>query len=75
MGVEDNPYDTHEERTAAHDMVVFYTDGLIERRGESLDVGLSGSQPRPRPGPKTRGICATTSSKRYSSRRSGATTT
>ena len=41
MGVEDNPYDTHEERTGGHDMVVLYTDGLIERRGESLDVGLA----------------------------------
>ena len=41
MGVEDNPYDTHEARTGAHDMVVLYTDGLIERRGESLDVGLA----------------------------------
>jgi PAS domain S-box-containing protein len=41
MGVEDNPYDTHEARTGGHDMVVLYTDGLIERRGESLDVGLA----------------------------------
>jgi PAS domain S-box-containing protein len=40
MGVEDNPYDTHEERAGPHDVVVLYTDGLIERRGESLDVGL-----------------------------------
>jgi PAS domain S-box-containing protein len=40
IGVEDNPYATHEEQTGAHDMVVFYTDGLIERRGESLDIGL-----------------------------------
>ncbi len=40
MGVEDNPYVTYEERTGAYDMVVFYTDGLIERRGESLDIGL-----------------------------------
>jgi serine phosphatase RsbU (regulator of sigma subunit) len=40
MGVEDGPYETHTERTGAHDMVVLYTDGLIERRGESLDIGL-----------------------------------
>ena len=40
MGVEDSVYETHEGRTSAHDMVVLYTDGLIERRGESLDVGL-----------------------------------
>jgi len=41
MGVEDNPYGTHEEPTGAHDLVVLYTDGLIERRGESLDIGLA----------------------------------
>jgi serine phosphatase RsbU (regulator of sigma subunit) len=40
MGVEDNPYETHEEPIGAGDAVVLYTDGLIERRGESLDVGL-----------------------------------
>jgi len=40
MGVEDNPYETHEEPIGAGDTVVLYTDGLIERRGESLDVGL-----------------------------------
>ena len=40
MGVEDNPYATHDERIGPGDMVVLYTDGLIERRGESLDVGL-----------------------------------
>jgi serine phosphatase RsbU (regulator of sigma subunit) len=41
MGVEDNPYKTHEKRIGEHDIVVLYTDGLIERRGESLDVGLA----------------------------------
>jgi PAS domain S-box-containing protein len=40
MGVEDNPYETHDEPIGAGDAVVLYTDGLIERRGESLDVGL-----------------------------------
>ncbi len=40
MGVEEHVYDTHEARTAANDTIVLYTDGLIERRGESLDVGL-----------------------------------
>jgi len=40
MGVEDNPYETHGERIGGADTVVLYTDGLIERRGESLDVGL-----------------------------------
>ena len=39
-GVEDHPYEARKERTGADDMVVLYTDRLIERRGESLDVGL-----------------------------------
>jgi PAS domain S-box-containing protein len=40
MGVEDGTYETHEGPTGPRDMVVLYTDGLIERRGESLDTGL-----------------------------------
>ena len=40
MGVEDHAYETHEDRTGPNDTIVLYTDGLIERRGESLDVGL-----------------------------------
>ena len=40
MGVEERAYETHEGPTAARDTVVLYTDGLIERRGESLDIGL-----------------------------------
>jgi PAS domain S-box-containing protein len=40
MGVEERAYETREARTSANDAVVLYTDGLIERRGESLDVGL-----------------------------------
>ncbi len=40
MGVEERAYETHEGPTAAGDAVVLYTDGLIERRGESLDIGL-----------------------------------
>ena len=40
MGVEERAYETHEAPTGAGDAVVLYTDGLIERRGESLDVGL-----------------------------------
>jgi serine phosphatase RsbU (regulator of sigma subunit) len=40
MGVEDRTYETHESRTGHNATVVLYTDGLIERRGESLDVGL-----------------------------------
>ena len=40
MGVEEHIYDTHEDRTGPDETIVLYTDGLIERRGESLDVGL-----------------------------------
>ena len=40
MGVEERPYETFEQRLARDSTVVLYTDGLIERRGESLDAGL-----------------------------------
>ncbi len=40
MGVEESVYESFEERLGAGTTVVLYTDGLIERRGESLDVGL-----------------------------------
>ena len=40
MGVEDNGYETFQRRLASGSTVVLYTDGLIERRGESLDAGL-----------------------------------
>ncbi len=40
MGVDDKRYETFEERIEPSSSVVLYTDGLIERRGESLDVGL-----------------------------------
>jgi PAS domain S-box-containing protein len=40
MGVEDVEYETMRERIDRAATVVLYTDGLVERRGESLDVGL-----------------------------------
>ena len=40
MGVEDRSYETFARRLAPDSTVVLYTDGLIERRGESLDAGL-----------------------------------
>jgi PAS domain S-box-containing protein len=40
MGVEERPYETFERRLGSDSTVVLYTDGLIERRGESLDAGL-----------------------------------
>ena len=40
MGVEDKSYETFEESIDPSSTIVLYTDGLIERRGESLDAGL-----------------------------------
>jgi PAS domain S-box-containing protein len=40
MGVDEKVYETYEEAIDPSSTVVLYTDGLIERRGESLDVGL-----------------------------------
>jgi PAS domain S-box-containing protein len=40
MGVEDSIYETFEQPIGSGTTIVLYTDGLVERRGESLDVGL-----------------------------------
>ncbi len=40
IGIEDGVYRTLHQATSADDTLVFYTDGLVERRGESLDAGL-----------------------------------
>jgi serine phosphatase RsbU (regulator of sigma subunit) len=40
MGFEDVRYGDLEAPLGASDVLVFYTDGLIERRGESLEAGL-----------------------------------
>ena len=40
MGVEDNVYETFQQPIVPNDTIVLYTDGLIERRSESLDAGL-----------------------------------
>ncbi len=40
MGVEQKPYATLRSEVQPRDLLVFYTDGLVERRGESLDAGL-----------------------------------
>jgi PAS domain S-box-containing protein len=41
MGIEDVLYRDLSRSISVGDTLVFYTDGLVERRGESLDVGLS----------------------------------
>jgi serine phosphatase RsbU (regulator of sigma subunit) len=40
MGIEDVPYESMTEPLTRGSSLVLYTDGLVERRGESLDVGL-----------------------------------
>jgi PAS domain S-box-containing protein len=40
MGFGDIVYDTHESGLDGADTLILYSDGLVERRGESLDVGL-----------------------------------
>jgi PAS domain S-box-containing protein len=40
IGIDDVPYQSATESLARGSSLVLYTDGLIERRGESLDVGL-----------------------------------
>jgi PAS domain S-box-containing protein len=40
MGLEDIEYENRRRRLEPGDMLVMFTDGLVERRGESLDDGL-----------------------------------
>jgi PAS domain S-box-containing protein len=51
MGVEDLVYETHRRQVGRAAALVLYTDGLIERRGESLDVGLERLEAATRTGP------------------------
>ena len=39
-GLKDSLYTTERHQLGAGDALVLYTDGLVERRGESLDAGL-----------------------------------
>lgn len=40
MGVIDAVYEDHEVQFGKGDTLILYSDGLVERRGESIDVGL-----------------------------------
>ena len=52
MGVDDKLYETFERTIDPTCTVVLYTDGLVERRGESLDVGLDRLAEAARTGPE-----------------------
>jgi len=52
MGVDDKLYETFERTIDPNGTVVLYTDGLVERRGESLDVGLDRLADAARTGPE-----------------------
>jgi serine phosphatase RsbU (regulator of sigma subunit) len=41
IGIEPAAYHEFSEPIASGEHLILYTDGLIERRGESLDVGMS----------------------------------
>jgi PAS domain S-box-containing protein len=41
MGFQEIRYEGIREALGPSDILVFYTDGLVERRGESLDVGIA----------------------------------
>jgi PAS domain S-box-containing protein len=41
MGVLDAAYEDHELELGDGDVLILYSDGLVERRGEEIDLGLS----------------------------------
>jgi phosphoserine phosphatase RsbU/P len=51
MGIDDTEYQTLEAELKPAWMLVLYTDGLVERRGESLDAGLERLADAVRSGP------------------------
>lgn len=58
MGVMDSVYEEHETSIADGDVLILYSDGLVERRGESIDVGLQRLAQAAASGPEdTRGLC------------------
>jgi PAS domain S-box-containing protein len=59
MGVLDSVYEEFEEPLAAGDVLILYSDGLVERRGESIDVGLGRLVDAARSGPDdAQALCA-----------------
>jgi serine phosphatase RsbU (regulator of sigma subunit) len=59
MGVIDAAYDDHEVAVGEGDVLVLYSDGLVERRGESIDLGLERLERAAASGPEDPGaLCA-----------------
>jgi PAS domain S-box-containing protein len=56
VGVEDIVYETYTQTIESGAALVLYTDGLIERRGESLDVGLQRLETAAGGGPQDPGL-------------------
>jgi PAS domain S-box-containing protein len=56
VGVEDVGYETYNQGIDRGSALVLYTDGLIERRGESLDVGLARLEAAAGSGPDDPGL-------------------
>jgi PAS domain S-box-containing protein len=52
MGIQQTSYETHEAPLSAGSTLVLYTDGLVERRGETLDAGLERLATAVRSGPR-----------------------
>jgi serine phosphatase RsbU (regulator of sigma subunit) len=59
MGVMEAVYEEYEAPLAAGDALILYSDGLVERRGESIDVGLGRLVDAARSGPDdAQALCA-----------------
>jgi anti-sigma regulatory factor (Ser/Thr protein kinase) len=55
MSLKDVVYEDQRASTAVGDTLILYTDGLVERRGESIDAGLERLQDAIRGGPQAPG--------------------
>jgi PAS domain S-box-containing protein len=58
LGMEDAEYETYREPLLHGEMLFLYTDGLVERRGESLDAGLARLAEAAAAGPDSPGALA-----------------
>ncbi len=58
MGVMDSVYEEYETQLSEGDVLILYSDGVVERRGESIDVGLGRLVDAAASGPDdTRALC------------------